>query len=260
MPVAHIFLTSMPIMIGGREARLPCMSTLVDDGKNLMLFDTGLNGGTELINAISRLGFTSDDITHVFNTHFHGDHAGGNVLFPDTMKFASLREYHFSRTWLRGFADAGDRVSYMRGYYPYLTDEIIRERSTILSENLTDIPDYWWNDEMEDKGYIWLEDASLPSGVLPIKTPGHTPHHMSYIVKGLKTDLIIAGDALPRRNAMSIGDDIKIDFFDEPHIDLDAYKKSRSNLLSYPAIIVPGHDRPFTTSNIGIRAGKRVKF
>ncbi len=106
------------------------------------------------------------------------------------------------------------------------------------------------------EGYIWIEDdPELPPGVVPIFTPGHTPHHASYLVTGPRGAVLIAGDAMSRRGAGADGN-----ILDEPHLDLTAYKKSVENLRSISAFVVPAHDRPFLQGGSPLRAGKKVEF
>jgi len=265
--VAHIILTSMPIKVLGKTSRLPCVSTLVDDGENLMLFDTGLYGRDNLLSSLTKLGFSAADVTHVFNTHFHGDHAGGNELFLNTPKIASLNEFRFSLKWLIDFTEAEDKFGFMKGYFPYLDDSIIADRRDALLEHSGRVLEKWRSMEggfpteksVKRDGYVWIEEgADIPRCVTPIETPGHTKHHTSYIVKGDVTNLIIAGDAISRRTTAS--DD---DIFDEPHIDLDAHRESVERLLSIPGIVIPGHDRPFgnfTGDTLKVKIGKRMEF
>lgn len=66
---------------------------LVEEGKRLMLIDTGignkqsekffshyyLHGNDSLDQSLNKLGFHRDDITDVFLTHLHFDHVGGAV-------------------------------------------------------------------------------------------------------------------------------------------------------------------------------------
>lgn len=267
MPVAHIILTSMPIKVLGKTSRLPCVSTLVEDGDNLMLFDTGLFGHGDLISALERLGFSTGEITHVFNTHFHGDHSGGNDLFKKTPKIASLKEFRFSINWLNDFIGAKDKLAFMKGYFPYLEDPVIIDRRDSLMEHSKRVMEKWRSIEggfpteegVKGDGYLWIEEgADIPKCVTPVETPGHTKHHTSYVVKGDVTNLIIAGDAISRRMTAS-GEDI----FDEPHIDLEAHRESVERLLSIPGIIVPGHDRPFGNFREGglkVKIGKRIEF
>jgi len=270
MLVAHIILTSMPIKVMGKTSRLPCVSTLVENGKNLILFDTGLFGQTDLLSALAKLGFSAGDITHIFNTHFHDDHAGGNELFKDTPKFANLKEFRFSLRWLIDFTEAKDKFRFMKDSFPYLDDSIIIDRRDSLIEHSKRVLKKWENTDdnnfripteknMRSNGYIWIDEgAKIPECISPIETPGHTKHHTSYVVKGKTTNLIIAGDALSRRTAAS-----SVTILDEPHIDLKTHGESVKKLLSISGIIVPGHDRPFgnfTGSGPKVKVGRRMEF
>jgi len=254
MPVAHIIVTSMDILVGGYGTRLPIMCTLVEDNGRLMLFDTGYWQGDDLITGLSRLSFSPADVTHVFLTHFHGDHAGAVHLFPGAIKIASRRENDFSRNWLKDFVDAPDPYRYVRGFFPYLADTIVRERSDMLVEHARRVPQYWWDGVME--GYEWIEDgpASIPDCVTPLHTPGHTPYHTSYFIRGEHSAVLVAGDAMSRRGN---SDESPLD---EPHLDLSIHKKSAQMLRSMPSLAVPAHDRPFVQGDCPIRAAKRVEF
>ena len=69
-------------------------SLLIEDGKRLILIDTGmgnkqdarffgyyyLHGDDTLDKSLAKYGFHRDDITDVFLTHFHFDHCGGSIL------------------------------------------------------------------------------------------------------------------------------------------------------------------------------------
>jgi glyoxylase-like metal-dependent hydrolase (beta-lactamase superfamily II) len=254
MPIAHTILTSMDITTGGIETRLPIMCALVEDGSSLMLFDTGFWGSDDLERALDRLGLLPRDVTHVFLTHFHGDHAGGIGLFPDAVKVAAKKECDFSRGWLRTFADAADRYAFVKENFPYLDDLIVRERSDMLAEHLAHVPQYWWDGAMD--GYVWLEDGpKLPACIRALATPGHTPHHTSYLIAGDRGNLLVAGDAMSRRAG---GGDASP--LDEPHLDLAAYGKSLTLLQSIPALVVPAHDRPYVQGECPVRLGRRVEF
>jgi glyoxylase-like metal-dependent hydrolase (beta-lactamase superfamily II) len=72
-------------------------SLLIEDGKRLMLIDTGmgdkqsdkffshyyLHGEDSLDKSLKQLGFSRDDITDVFLSHLHFDHCGGAVEWND---------------------------------------------------------------------------------------------------------------------------------------------------------------------------------
>lgn len=69
-------------------------SLLIEDGKRLILVDTGmgdkqdakffahyfLHGEDSLDGSLAALGFHRDDITDVFLTHLHFDHCGGSII------------------------------------------------------------------------------------------------------------------------------------------------------------------------------------
>jgi glyoxylase-like metal-dependent hydrolase (beta-lactamase superfamily II) len=255
MAVAHIILTSMDILVGGFKTRLPIMCTLVEDDGRLMLFDTGYWDDKDLMAGLSRLKFSPGDVTHVFLTHFHGDHAGAVDHFGGAVKIASRLENDFSRSWLKAFVDAPDPYRYVKGFFPYLPDIIVKERTDMLLEHSRYVPRYWWDGIME--GYAWVEDrpAVIPACVTPLSTPGHTPHHTSYVIRGKLGAVLAAGDALSRRSAGTDGSPL-----DEPHIDLSAHKKSAEMLRSIPSLVVPAHDRPFVQGGCPVKVGKRVEF
>lgn len=72
-------------------------SLLIEDGKKLILIDTGmgdkqsdkffshyyLHGNDSLDKSLNKLGFNRDDITDIFLTHLHFDHCGGAVEWND---------------------------------------------------------------------------------------------------------------------------------------------------------------------------------
>lgn len=244
----------MDIIAGGARTRLPIMCTLVEDDSRLMLFDTGYWAGSELPAGMTRLNFSPGDVTHVFLTHFHGDHAGAVDLFGGAIKVASRRENDFSRGWLKGFVDAPDPYRYVKGFFPYLSDAVVRDQADLLLEHSRSVPQYWWDGAME--GYVWVEDepSVIPGCVTPLASPGHTPYHTSYLIRGQRSAVLVAGDAMSRRGA---GDD---SLLDEPHLDRPAYKKSAEMLRLIPSFTVPAHDRPFVQGDCPIKAGKRVEF
>jgi len=88
-----------------------------------------------------------------------------------------------------------------------------------------------------------------------IFTPGHTPYHTSYLVRGDRSAILVTGDTMSRRGAGPEGV-----ILDEPHMDLEAYRKNLGVLQSISAFVVPAHDRPFVQGGCPIGMGKRVKF
>jgi glyoxylase-like metal-dependent hydrolase (beta-lactamase superfamily II) len=93
---------------------------LVDDGKNVLLIDTGigdkqdekftghfyLHGEDTLKNSLIKLGYSFESITHVLLTHLHFDHAGGAIkidekgnfvpAFPNSQYFISQAQWNWA--------------------------------------------------------------------------------------------------------------------------------------------------------------------
>ncbi|AWA29362.1 MBL fold metallo-hydrolase [Flavobacterium magnum] len=78
---------------GNNLIDLAARCLLIEDGKRLILIDTGMGdkqsekffgyyslwGSHSIDNSLARHGFHRDDITDVFMTHLHFDHCGGSV-------------------------------------------------------------------------------------------------------------------------------------------------------------------------------------
>ncbi|NLA24530.1 MAG: MBL fold metallo-hydrolase [Bacteroidales bacterium] len=76
---------------------LACRSLLIDDGKNIVLIDTGVGDKIDLNimqhyyadakynlkKSIADAGYKLENITHVINTHYHFDHCGGNTSLDE---------------------------------------------------------------------------------------------------------------------------------------------------------------------------------
>jgi len=110
---------------------------LIEDGNRLMIIDTGigdkqsekffahyyLSGNDSLHGNLSKLGFSSDDITDVFLTHLHFDHCGGAI------------QWNKERT---GFEPAFKNASYWstEQHWKWATEPNPREKASFLSENI----------------------------------------------------------------------------------------------------------------------------
>ncbi|MEM6429862.1 MAG: MBL fold metallo-hydrolase [Deinococcota bacterium] len=72
--------------------------TLLDDGTNKVLFDTGT--GQTLVPSLEAIGIAAEDITGVVISHFHGDHVGGAsfdgvLAYPNAMYYFPQLEWDF---------------------------------------------------------------------------------------------------------------------------------------------------------------------
>lgn len=106
------------------------------------------------------LGLTVDDVTHIVSSHLHFDHCGHHHLFAGR---------------------------------PILISE--RHLSAALAAPATFPPRYFDLPECE---YVFTdEDERLLAGITAIDTPGHAPHHRSFLIDLPRTGpVILAIDAI----------------------------------------------------------------
>ena len=113
---------------------------LVEDGKRLMLIDTGigdkqsekffshyyLHGDATLDGSLKKLGFHRDDITDVFLTHLHFDHVGGAVIRNGEALAPAFKNATY---WSNG------------QHWDWAVNPNEREKASFLKENIMPIHD-----------------------------------------------------------------------------------------------------------------------
>jgi len=112
-------------------------SLLIEDGKRLILIDTGLGtkqsekffnyyyqwGDHSLDKSLAKNGFHRDDITDVFMTHLHFDHCGGSI------------EWNKDRTaYQPAFKNATFWTN--ENHWQWAAQPNVREKASFLKENL----------------------------------------------------------------------------------------------------------------------------
>ena len=115
-------------------------SLLIEDGKRLILIDTGmgekqsekffsyyyLHGEDSLDKNLKKLGYTRDDITDVFLTHLHFDHCGGAVEWNEQKN---------------GYRPAFKNAMYWstKNHWEWAINPNDREKASFLKENILPI-------------------------------------------------------------------------------------------------------------------------
>jgi glyoxylase-like metal-dependent hydrolase (beta-lactamase superfamily II) len=169
---------------------IPAPSFLIQHERGLVLFDTGIApeaatdpegtlGAPHLVDAITSftedqrvdrqieaLGFAVADVTHVVLSHAHYDHAGGLYLFPHTQLFAGQAELP-NAFW--------PHSPIYRGHFHLPDLEATRN--------------YSWNPLSTD------HDVFADGSIRILATPGHTPGHLSLLVRLPEGALLLTGDA-----------------------------------------------------------------
>lgn len=150
---------------------------LIQSGKRVCLVDAGdgTRRGAHLGNlskALARAGFAPDDITDIFMTHLHGDHAAGlatagQPIFPKATVHVAEQEIAF---WKK--PELLDPIQTTQVPFAEAALQVYRERLQVIQPG----------------------DEVLP-GVRARALPGHTPGQVGYQV-GDKTPVLISADVL----------------------------------------------------------------
>jgi glyoxylase-like metal-dependent hydrolase (beta-lactamase superfamily II) len=215
-------------------------SVLARRGKDIAVFDTGMgHHARSLTAALAAEGVAPDDVTLVFNTHAHVDHSHNNILFTRARIFCSSRD----REWTRQVHEVLDRheqpeAEEIAPFYPELAGgnfnpKLIRKVLGI-EKLLWDEPRWGPADQV-----VCLEEADLPAGVTLLPTPGHSPHHVSFIIQTAARPVLICGDALLLRGE----EDYEAPMM--PPWNSQQYAESQALIHAFDGVIMPGHDEPY---------------
>jgi N-acyl homoserine lactone hydrolase len=166
---------------------------------------------------LHRLGIGARDVKTVVLTHLHCDHDGGLAHFPHSRILAHAGE----------IAEAAGIAGAIRGYLPNRRPQ-------------------WF----DPQPFAWQPSSCGPfrrgvsltaaGDVLAVPTPGHTPNHVSVIVRDGEEQTILAGDASYLESTMLRG---AIDGVgaDEPAQE-QTLAGIRALCAARPTVYLPAHD------------------
>ena len=168
---------------------------LIEDGKRLMLIDTGigdkqsekffshyhLQGNDTLIGSIRKAGFHEDDITDVILTHLHFDHCGGAIAW-NTQKDGYRPVFKHAIYWSNA------------PHWQWATIPNAREKASFLAENILPIQESGQLKFVERSG-------SFSTEVFPnidlLFVDGHTDSMMIPHIKYKGRTIVFMADLLP---------------------------------------------------------------
>jgi glyoxylase-like metal-dependent hydrolase (beta-lactamase superfamily II) len=137
---------------------------------------SGAGHATRLEDAIAQAGFTVDDVDLVIDTHLHFDHAGGNTrLLPDGTTALS-----FPRA----------RYVVQRGEFEWAHVRNERIQASYLPHNFDPVMNAGRFDFVDG-------DVDIIPGISVLRTPGHTPHHQSVLVRSGGETACFLADVIP---------------------------------------------------------------
>ena len=168
---------------------------LIEDGKRLMLIDTGigdkqsekffshyhLQGNDTLIGSIRKAGFHEDDITDVILTHLHFDHCGGAIAW-NTQKDGYRPVFKNAIYWSNA------------PHWQWATIPNAREKASFLADNILPIQESGQLKFVERTGSFSRE--AFPNIDL-LFVDGHTDSMMIPHIKYKGKTIVFMEDLLP---------------------------------------------------------------
>lgn len=142
----------------------------------------GLEGATQLEDALAALGFLPRDVRWVINTHLHFDHAGGNTTLDPELEHDVRR--HVRPT----FPNATYLVQ--RAELEFARNLNERTRASYLAHNFEPIA-------AAGRWTLLEGDAEVVPGIAVRLTPGHVPFHQAVLVRDGGETAAFVADLIP---------------------------------------------------------------
>lgn len=156
-----------------------------EDAKFLDIYgveNQGLEGATQLEDALASAGFLPGDVKWVINTHLHFDHAGGNTTMDPDLENDPRR--HVRATY------ANATYVVQRGELEFARHTNERTRASYLPHNFEPIA-------AANRWRLLDGDAAVLPGISVRLTPGHVPFHQVVLLQDAGETALFVGDLFP---------------------------------------------------------------
>jgi glyoxylase-like metal-dependent hydrolase (beta-lactamase superfamily II) len=164
--------------------------TLVWDGSDVVLIDTGLPGQHELIReAVEKAGVSFDSLSRIIITHQDTDHIGGlaTLVKESTMNIEVL-SHETERPYIQGELTPIKMTPERMAQQEVMLSRLPEEKRNEIKKMFSNLP------ARVDKTIEDGEELPFCGGIQVIYTPGHTPGHICLYLKKYKT--LVTGDAM----------------------------------------------------------------
>jgi glyoxylase-like metal-dependent hydrolase (beta-lactamase superfamily II) len=222
-------------------------SLVVETPTRRIVVDTGLGNNKEgrgvptwnnregpYLDTMAAAGFPVESIDTVLCTHLHVDHVGWNTRLV-------------GGTWVPTFPNA--RYLFGRTEYEHWRDHSDSEdKVAVFSDSVQPIVD-------AGRAELVASDAKLTEEITLLPTPGHSPGHMSILIRSGGEEALLAGDVAHHPCQMA-----HLDWSSTADSDPAQSPATRRNLFSRfadtPTLVIGGH---FNAGHIK-RDGTAFKF
>jgi glyoxylase-like metal-dependent hydrolase (beta-lactamase superfamily II) len=142
----------------------------------------GLEGATQLEDALASAGFLPRDVKWVINTHLHFDHAGGNTTMDPDLENDPRRHVR----------PAFPHATYVvqRGELNFARHTNERTRASYLPHNFEPVA-------AADRWRLLDGDVEVLPGISVRVTPGHVPFHQVVLLRDRGETAVFVGDLFP---------------------------------------------------------------
>jgi glyoxylase-like metal-dependent hydrolase (beta-lactamase superfamily II) len=200
--------------------------------------NVGLEGATQLEDALATAGFLPRDVRWVINTHLHFDHAGGNTTIDPELEDDPRRHVR------PAFPNATYVVQ--RGELEFARRVNERTRASYLPPNFEPIA-------AANRWRVLEGDVELLPGISTRLTPGHVPYHQAVLVRsGGETAAFIA-DLIPTAAHLPLPWIMGYDL--EPLRTLESKRALLRDAVAGGWRLVFEHD-PVVASGVAVAEGK----
>jgi glyoxylase-like metal-dependent hydrolase (beta-lactamase superfamily II) len=216
-----------------------------EDAKFLDLYgveNQGLEGATQLEDALASAGFLPRDVRWVINTHLHFDHAGGNTTMDPDLENDPRRHVRPTFPKATYIVQEGD-LEFARH-----TNE--RTRASYLPHNFEPIA-------AAGRWKLQQGDGELLPGISVRLTPGHVPFHQTVILHDRGDTAVFLGDLCPTTAHLPLPWIMGYDV--EPLRTLESKRALLSEAVSKGWRLIFEHD-PRVAIGVPVQDGKRIEL
>jgi glyoxylase-like metal-dependent hydrolase (beta-lactamase superfamily II) len=214
-----------------------------EDAKFLDIYgieNQGLEGATQLEDALASAGFLPRDVKWVINTHLHFDHAGGNTTMDPDLENDPRRHVR------PAFPNATYVVQ--RGELEFARHTNERTRASYLAHNFEPVA-------AANRWRLLDGDSEVLPGISVRLTPGHVPFHQSVLIQDRGETAVFVADLFPTVAHLPLPWIMGYDL--EPLRTLESKRRLLADAVQGGWRIVFEHD-PVVVSAVLVAEGKGV--